>query len=430
MRVFAVTRQSRGDDKSQSVAEQERRIREWAEREGHELVGLVSEQDVSGGRPLARRPGLRAAVEAVEAGQADAVAVAYFDRLVRSLVVQAEVVERVEKASGRVATLDVGEVSYATAGGWLSSTMLGAVAEYHRRTTSERVKSAHQRLAAEGKWRGGKVPVGLALEDGRLTPGKHASAVLEAYHLRERGASFEDVRAFLRRDTGLELRSLNIVQRILGNEVYVELGVVPPDLYRRVSRLKAPRGRRPSSDRLLARLGVLRCASCGSRMVVASATGSRGQRVPVYRCPPGNGCTSKQSITARIVEERVVSGVARLLADVEGRASIAAHADEAERELDKAELELDAAVRAFSGLEDVDAARGRLLELRQVRDAARDRVAELRAAERPALTIHADRDWELLTRDERRALVRATVDRVEVGPGRGADRVVLVPRGE
>jgi DNA invertase Pin-like site-specific DNA recombinase len=60
------------------------------------------EIDVSGKRPLVKRPGLLRAVEMVEAGQADHIVVAYFDRLVRSLKVQLEVIERVEKAGGEI----------------------------------------------------------------------------------------------------------------------------------------------------------------------------------------------------------------------------------------------------------------------------------------------------------------------------------------
>jgi hypothetical protein len=46
-------------------------------------------------------------VELVEAGDANVV-VAYFDRLVRSLAVQVEVVERIERAGGAILAVDVG----------------------------------------------------------------------------------------------------------------------------------------------------------------------------------------------------------------------------------------------------------------------------------------------------------------------------------
>ncbi len=44
--------------------------------------------DVSGATPLEQRHGLRRAVEMIEASQAEVVVAAYFDRLVRALVVQ------------------------------------------------------------------------------------------------------------------------------------------------------------------------------------------------------------------------------------------------------------------------------------------------------------------------------------------------------
>ena len=61
----------------------------------------IPEIDVSGKLPLSKRPGLLAAIEMIEAGQADQPVVAYFDRLVRSLKVQLEVIERVEGRAGR-----------------------------------------------------------------------------------------------------------------------------------------------------------------------------------------------------------------------------------------------------------------------------------------------------------------------------------------
>jgi DNA invertase Pin-like site-specific DNA recombinase len=56
---------------------------------------------------LDQRAGLRRAVELVEAGKAEVVVVAFLDRLVRSLAVQAEVVERIEQAGGAILAFDV-----------------------------------------------------------------------------------------------------------------------------------------------------------------------------------------------------------------------------------------------------------------------------------------------------------------------------------
>jgi DNA invertase Pin-like site-specific DNA recombinase len=85
-----------------------------------------------------------------ENGEADVVVAAYFDRLVRSLAVRREVVERVERAGGAIVAVDVGEVRADTASRWLSSTMLGMVAEYHRLVTAERTADAKRRVVERG----------------------------------------------------------------------------------------------------------------------------------------------------------------------------------------------------------------------------------------------------------------------------------------
>ena len=47
----------------------------------------------------------------VEAGEADHIVVAYFDRLVRSLKVQLEVIKRVEHAGGEIYAIDHGRLT-------------------------------------------------------------------------------------------------------------------------------------------------------------------------------------------------------------------------------------------------------------------------------------------------------------------------------
>jgi hypothetical protein len=43
-----------------------------------------------------------------------------------------------------------------------------------------------------------------------------------------------------------------------------------------------------------------------------------------------------------------------------------------------------------------------------------------------ALSVNASTDWERLTVDEKRSLIRATVERASVAPGRGgADRIAV-----
>ena len=79
-------------------------------------------------------------------------------------------------------------------------------------------------------------------------------------------------------------------------------------------------------------------------------------------------------------------------------------------------------------LEGESAARERLLELRSERDAAEERLAALGGA-RAVVSVTVD-DWDRLSLDGRRDIIRATVQSATVAPGRGTDRVTVELFGE
>ena len=431
-----------------SPAEQRERIEAACKRDKLRLVATFEELDVSGGAALERRPGLSQAVAMVEAHEADTIVVAYFDRLVRSLAVQAELVSRVEAAGGGILAVDVGQVTNGSSAQWLSGNLLGLVAEYQRRTTAERTQDAKRRAIADGVPTFDRIPPGYrrAAGEGKRyarTPLEvdpvTAPIVREAFALRAAGKPIAEVQNFLR-SHGIE-RGYTGVTKMLSNRMYLgelhfgelvnlhaHAPLIDPQTFARVQGLSLPRGRKPKSDRLLARLGVLRCGTCGARMVVGQAR-ANGRDYPMYRCPPNGDCPKRVTIAAGIAEKAVVDAVQELLAGVHGSASLDDGIAEAERDLAHAEQELDATVRAFQGLDDVDAARERLLSLREARDAARERVEELRAATVPSVTVAAG-DWETLTLEERRALIRAVVSEATVAPGRGSDRISIETFGQ
>ncbi len=422
-----------------SPGQQRDRIRAACERDGLVLLDVVEELDVSGGRPLAARPGLSRAVAAVEAGEADVIVAAYFDRLVRSLRVQDELVTRVESAGGQVLAIDVGRVTNGSAGQWLSGTMLGAVAEYARRNAKERSGEAQARAVARGAMPWPNVPPGyLRGDDGALEPDPATrEIVVEAFRLRAAGHTIKDVRAYLG-EHGVDrshhgVGSLLASRVMLGEIHFGELvnlkahePIVNVGVWRAVQRMKVSRGRRAKSERPLARLGTLRCGTCGARLVVGT---SNNGAYPLYRCPPTGDCTRRMTISAELVEGVVIDAVKARIADARGRASAEVNVQQAEQALDSAQADLDAAIRAFAALSGEVAAIERLDELRAARDHAQERVDQL-GSTRAAVTVSAFKDWDLLTLDERRALIRATIDRVTITPGRGLERIKVDLLGE
>ena len=109
--------------------------------------------------------------------------------------------------------------------------------------------------------------------------------------------------------------------------------LIDRETFRQVQKIKTPRGRKPKSDRLLARLDVLRCGNCGARMTVgmqkvsakaaARGRGKLGAEYPFYRCGAvsSGDCQKGVTISAPTVEQIVSDAVRKALADIEGRAS-------------------------------------------------------------------------------------------------------------
>jgi site-specific DNA recombinase len=180
----------------------------WARKRRERFVARFPEIDVSGKRPLVKRPGLLKAVEMVETGQADHIVVAYFDRLVRSLKVQLEVIERVENAGGEIFALDHGKLTNGTAATRLSTNMMGAVFQYFAEVTGEKVTAAQARAVARGVLPNSRIVPGyMRGQDGvLLVVPELAPVVREVFERRDRGATIVELQAFLL-ERGIERRS-------------------------------------------------------------------------------------------------------------------------------------------------------------------------------------------------------------------------------
>jgi predicted site-specific integrase-resolvase len=96
MRVVGYARVSTGKQaKGDSLAAQRTLMREWAEDEGHEVVAIHDDPAKSGKLAETDRPGLLAALNAIEEGEASALVVQRIDRLARAFHVQEAVLARV-----------------------------------------------------------------------------------------------------------------------------------------------------------------------------------------------------------------------------------------------------------------------------------------------------------------------------------------------
>jgi DNA invertase Pin-like site-specific DNA recombinase len=117
------------------------------DRRGWSLVEVIEDVGKSG-KDL-KRPGIRAALEILAAGQASALVVSKLDRISRSLIDFAGIMVIAQKQSWALVALDV-QVDTSTPSGEAMAHMLATFSQFERRLISERTKSALAQKRAGG----------------------------------------------------------------------------------------------------------------------------------------------------------------------------------------------------------------------------------------------------------------------------------------
>lgn len=115
-------------------------------RRGWTLVAV--HEDALSGKNL-NRPGMAAALVAVESGAASAIVVAKLDRLSRSLVDFASLMARAQSSGWNLVALDLG-IDLTTAAGEFMASVMASAAQWERRIIGQRTRDALAMKRAQG----------------------------------------------------------------------------------------------------------------------------------------------------------------------------------------------------------------------------------------------------------------------------------------
>lgn len=437
-----VVRQSRSDDGSMSIPDQIDAAKAWCQNQTPPIVvgAVYEEPDVSGRRPLAKRKGLKRAVEDVESGASQMILTVYFDRFARSVTTRAEVLERVEAVGGVVYTLDMGRTSNATPVSKFTGTVFAAAAELIAEQSGEKTIVSKQRNIDNGVPPFPRITCAyVKRDDGTLEPHPtNGPLIAEACRMRADGKSYSTIRRYLA-DNGLTI-SMRGLQSTLSSKLLIgeiHFGNFTPNLhaidepiidqatFRRIQGARATKGRYSKSERLLARQGILVCGTCGARLVVHSSRSRNDKRYYYYAC--SMRCEKPASVGAGEAEQVVSDAAIKRSREIVGHASDRDDLEAARLALEAADRKLSDTIKALVGIDSPQAVRETLDVLQADRDEAAKRHARLASLSSPDRNVRTVEDWNLLTLDERRDVIVATIARAVVAPGRGPGRIVVEP---
>ncbi|MGB8741551.1 MAG: recombinase family protein [Xanthobacteraceae bacterium] len=146
----------------QTVENQERELRQIAERRGWEIVVEYRDAGVSGARGRDKRPGLDQMLKDASKRRFDVVMAWAIDRLGRSLIDLLGTIQTLE-ACGVDLYLDQQSIDTTTPAGKLMFQVTGAFAEFERSMIRQRVNAGLKRAVEQGKQLG-RPKVGSTME--------------------------------------------------------------------------------------------------------------------------------------------------------------------------------------------------------------------------------------------------------------------------
>jgi DNA invertase Pin-like site-specific DNA recombinase len=112
-----------------------------AQRRGWTVLGWHADEGISGGKGVEHRPGLAAAIEAVESGRAAGLLAAKLDRVSRSVLDTASLMEQARRAGWELVTCDLA-IDTSTPAGEATASMMAVFSQLERRLISQRTREA------------------------------------------------------------------------------------------------------------------------------------------------------------------------------------------------------------------------------------------------------------------------------------------------
>ncbi|HVR89844.1 MAG TPA: recombinase family protein, partial [Novosphingobium sp.] len=351
-------------------------IRSQASEGWSECPARYDDGGISGGTLL--RPGLQRLLADIAEGSVDIVVVYKVDRLTRSLLDFAKLVERFDTAG--ISFVSVTQsFNTTTSMGRLTLNMLLSFAQFEREVTAERIRDKIAASKAKGMWMGGTPPLGYIPHGRTLAIDEPQAELVRMLHRRYRELgtvraladwlTAEGIRTPKRstsngKSFGGAVFSRGQLYSILKNPVYVgdivhhgkvyagqHFGILPREEWEETQAQLAAhvKGRRTAYQQRAALLAGILIDGEGQRLIpVHSTKGSQQYRYYVSEARHHDGGSTGMRLPAKGIEQLVTQRLAQLCSDpvaMAERLNVAPGVEAWQRLSDKGQL-LAANIRA------------------------------------------------------------------------------------
>ena len=347
-----------------SIDEQNIKIREYCEREGHEIYNLYEDRGISG-KNITNRPGIKQLLQDATENKFDLVIVWKLNRISRKLLDILNIVELLNKHNIAFRSLTE-NFETETPSGKLQLNIMGAIGEFERETIAENVKMGLLARAKEGRWNGGVV-LGYDLvelnNEGKKRKNtvlkineKEANTVRRIFELYSQGHGYKAVVNRINKEGHKTKRNgefaVSTVKEILQNPVYIgkirynvrqdwskkrrnninanpilsdgiHEPIIDVETWNKVQVILKERSKKHNKiyDSEFPLTGILRCPVCGAGMTISRSTAKRKdgtRRInEYYSCGnwknKGTAVCNSNSIRVEVADEYVLNKIMDLI---------------------------------------------------------------------------------------------------------------------
>lgn len=349
-----------------SIDEQNIKIREYCEREGHEIYNLYEDRGISG-KNITNRPGIKQLLQDATENKFDLVIVWKLNRISRKLLDILNIVELLNKHNIAFRSLTE-NFETETPSGKLQLNIMGAIGEFERETIAENVKMGLLARAKEGRWNGGVV-LGYDLvelnNEGKKRKNtvlkineKEANTVRRIFELYSQGHGYKAVVNRINKEGHKTKRNgefaVSTVKEILQNPVYIgkirynvrqdwskkrrnninanpilsdgiHEPIIDVETWNKVQVILKERSKKHNKvyDCEFPLTGILKCPVCGAGMTINRSTAKRKdgtRRInEYYSCGnwknKGTAVCNSNSIRVELADEYVLNKIMELIND-------------------------------------------------------------------------------------------------------------------